>query len=157
MIFPRSNKTRSVHRSFYSAGYLIFIILAGCSHKMNVNESSADHPGKASLNLSGSWELHSRSGGNRTSNNSKIQPGNGDVYTFIKNHFEHYENGKLLDSGRYELTKSKGPEIGDPLHAFVFHQTDTVLFTLQKDTLILNPRAPMYDGIATKYVRVYLH
>ena len=107
--------------------------------------------------VNGSWELRSWYGGKSTLDSGEKEPGNGTVYTFTNDHFEHYEDHILRDSGTYRLIKSAGPEHEAPLDAFLFNETDTVLFTISTDALTINPRAPHYDGVAQKYVRVDIH
>ena len=107
--------------------------------------------------VNGSWELRSWEGGKSIVNSGEREPGNGTVYTFVNDHFEHYEDHILRDSGTYRIIKSAGPENEVPLDAFLFNETDTHVFIISNDTLTLDPRAPHYDGIAQNYVRIDQH
>ena len=127
---------------------VLLLAATGCEKDMARNSGIVKGPDT----LPGVWEYRSYYGGFR--DGGTLSPGNGSTYRFTGTQFWYYENHILRDSGLYSLAQSRGPENGDPISAIVFNTTDTLGYAIGNDTLTLDPRAPMYDGIARQYVRI---
>jgi hypothetical protein len=120
------------------------MIFAGC--KKNSSDPSAS--------LTGGWEMRTSVGGLLP---GKIYPaGNGNIWEFKKDSFRTYWNGKLIDSGKYQITKDAVSPFGTKLNRIMTSPSDKIgglFYQFSNDTLSLYMGYFLSDGATSTYVR----
>jgi hypothetical protein len=78
--------------------------------------TGCDKEKRAENRLEGTWELHHRDGGYvPVGTPSDFPTGNGDIYRFGDETFEHQRDGKLVESGKFLVVEERSNPNGEEL------------------------------------------
>ena len=124
----------------------LMITLAGCEKERLENR------------LEGTWELRHLNGTFLAPGKlGDYPPGNGDIYKFNGNDFEHQVGGKITDSGTYSVVKEDSNHNGETIKFKLLLKGNnemSIPFELSENELILTYGSLASDGAISTYSRL---
>ena len=103
--------------------------------------------------LTGKWELRKIAGG--WSGSQLLPAGNGNTLSFTGNHYEHYQNGQLADSGTYKTYKDQSDILHTTVDRIEYIPASLSIrhfYEFQNGQLVIT--MDVYDGVTAYYDRI---
>lgn len=131
---------------------LLLVVAMGC--KKDSNTAAADAPVVMGTGLPGTWELRSTSG-TIAGGMVNYPNGNGNIFVFTDNTYQHYSRGAITDQGTYSLIQQMSFLYNKMENTIVFNNVSgspVTLITQNGNDLTLALDAN--DGGVAAYVRI---